>query len=250
MWLLGAGHTGCSCHILTIHFNRSVAPTSVFFLTVTATTFSSAAIVWCFVLPDDHSPDRTVLQTRGKSLKNKRRISLHDYVKIIDRKNWPWLERTLFIGWTSYLLFLFQIRSHKCKYQVCFTCWRNLWNCDLCQVCGSCLRISNATISALAISLQRQKLWMWQWVPLLYNPLYLVSFRIWYGFTQKYMWDKTEAQQLLVIRFSSWSGVTSVVCFCDHDISQVAFFKLWMTLELADTVSQHLLHCEEAMGMR
>lgn len=49
---------------------RSVTPTSVFFLTATATTFSSAAIVWCFVLPDDHSPDRTVLQTRGNSLKN------------------------------------------------------------------------------------------------------------------------------------------------------------------------------------
>lgn len=136
-----------------------------FFMTVTATTFSSAAIVWCFVLPDNHSPDQTVLQTRGNSLKNKRRISLHNYVKIINRKNWPWLERTLFIGWTSYLLFLFQIRSHKCKYQVCFTCWRNLWNCDLCQVCGPCLRISNATISALSISLQHQKLWMWQWVP-------------------------------------------------------------------------------------
>lgn len=115
---------------LTIYFNRSVALTGVFFLAVTATTFSSAAIVWCFVLPDDHSPDRTVLQTRGNSLKNKRRISLHNYVKIINRKNWPWLERTLFIGWTSYLLFLLQIRSHKSKYQVCFTCWRNLWNCD------------------------------------------------------------------------------------------------------------------------
>lgn len=217
-------------------------------MTVTATTFSYAAIVWCFVLPDDHSPDQKVLQTRGNLLKNKRRISLHNYVKIINRKNRPWLERTLFIEWTSYLLFLFKIRSHKCKYQVCFTCWRNLWNCDLCQVCG--LRISNATISALSISLQRQKLWMWQWEPSLYNPLYLVSFRICYGFTQKYMGDKTEPKQLLVIRFSSWLGVTSVVCVCDHDILQVAFFKLWMTMELADTVSQHLLHYEEVMGMR